>query len=183
MSSCPSCGSNNTKTQQLVWMSGSRRGKSGFGGVSISNRGRITVGGGRGRSSSQSNLAASCAPPKRGMTLRTKSALVAFGVFVVIFMILINIFPDYIFNSESFFGKLLFLSAIVASVFAARKYYVNNKGNENNLLQEYANSWICLKCGCKFNPVRANESSRLANELTKDLKNMLAERERDRHGK
>lgn len=49
----------------MVWLSGTRNGKSGFGGLGISTSGRVTLGGGRGRSSSQSNLATTCAPPQK----------------------------------------------------------------------------------------------------------------------
>ena len=75
MSNCPSCQSSNTKKMAMVWAGGSRTGQSRSTGIGVSSRGTIGIGASRGRSSSQSHLAAACAPPQKSSLAKIVAAI------------------------------------------------------------------------------------------------------------
>ncbi len=177
MANCPSCNSSNTKTLNMVWSGGTRNGKSGFGGVGISTSGRITVGGGRGRSSSQSNLAATCAPPK-------KSSLPKLVILVLVLMFWIPLFSAVVsvFSAPTFF-KGLGTFVVTAPLLGLLTYglirlYRKMNATAKNAESNYARTWICLKCGSRFIPYAysENKTKAEAGKLTRELDDLLSKR-------
>ena len=151
MSNCPSCDSKNTKTLAMIWAGGSRTGQSGFGGVSVSTSGRISVGGGRGRSASQSHLAAGCAPPKNSSM--PKSVVVV--LFLMFAMPLLK-------GALSVFSEPKLMDGILNFIICAPllglliwgliKLYAKMESQNKTALSNYSKTWMCLRCGTQFKP-------------------------------
>ena len=153
MSNCPSCNSSNTKTLSMVWSGGTRNGRSGFSGVSVSTSGRVRVGGGRGSSTSQSNLAAACAPPKNGI-----SAALIIGVLFVMFwlpllgaLLSVGDAPNFL---HGFFTVVLIVPLLLLMGYGLIRLYKHLDKSNKERMQNYSRSWICLKCGTGFIPHR-----------------------------
>ena len=153
MSNCPSCNSSNTKTLSMVWSGGTRNGRSGFSGVSVSTSGRVRVGGGRGSSTSQSNLAAACAPPKKGI-----SAALIIGVLFVMFwlpllraLLSVGDAPNFL---HGFFTVVLLVPLLLLMGYGLIRLYKHLDKSNKERMQNYSRSWICLKCGTGFIPHR-----------------------------
>ncbi len=153
MSNCPSCNSSNTKTLSMVWSGGTRNGRSGFSGVSVSTSGRVRVGGGRGSSTSQSNLAAACAPPKKGI-----SAALIIGVLFVMFwlpllgaLLSVRDAPNFL---HGFFTVVLLVPLLLLMGYGLIRLYKHLDKSNKERMQNYSRSWICLKCGTGFIPHR-----------------------------
>ena len=148
---CPSCNSSNTKTLSMVWSGGTRNGKSGFGGVGLSSSGRITVGGGKGSSTSQSNLAATCAPPK-------KSSLPKLVIFIIFIMLWIPLFAAVVsvFSTPTFFkglGTFVITAPLLALLtYGLIKLYKRMSAKDKNAESNYSRTWICLRCGTRYIP-------------------------------
>lgn len=161
----------------MVWSGGTRNGKSGFSGVGISTGGRITVGGGRGRSSSQSNLAATCAPPKKGI-----SATLIVGVLVVMFwmptlgaLLSVGDAPNFF---HGFFTVILLVPLLLLMSYGLVKLYKYLDKSNKERMQNYSRSWICLKCGTRFIPYGQSQedAKAIADKMTKELKDLLSKR-------
>ena len=153
MSNCPSCNSSNTKTLSMVWSGGTRNGRSGFSGVSVSTSGRVRVGGGRGSSTSQSNLAAACAPPKKGI-----SAALIIGVLFVMFwlpllgaLLSVGDAPNFL---HGFFTVVLLVPLLLLMGYGLIRLYKHLDKSNKERMQNYSRSWICLKCGTGVIPHR-----------------------------
>ena len=153
MSNCPSCNSSNTKTLSMVWSGGTRNGRSGFSGVSVSTSGRVRVGGGRGSSTSQSKLAAACAPPKKGI-----SAALIIGVLFVMFwlpllgaLLSVGDAPNFL---HGFFTVVLLVPLLLLMGYGLIRLYKHLDKSNKERMQNYSRSWICLKCGTGFIPHR-----------------------------
>lgn len=174
MSKCPNCNSSNTKTLNMVWSSGTRNGKSGFGGLGISTSGRVTLGGGRGRSSSQSNLAATCAPPQKSSMPKIIVGLLGIMFVPPLFSGVLSIFTE---------PKLLhgILNFVVCApllgllVWGLMKLYRKLDGNNKQAQANYARTWICLKCNTRFIPYSpsSEETKLMADKMTKDLEEVF----------
>ena len=153
MSNCPSCNSSNTKTLSMVWSGGTRNGRSGFSGVSVSTSGRVRVGGGRGSSTSQSNLAAACAPPKKGIS----AALIIGVLFVMFWLPLLGALlsagdaPNFL---HGFFTVVLLVPLLLLMGYGLIRLYKHLDKSNKERMQNYSRSWICLKCGTGFIPHR-----------------------------
>lgn len=177
MSNCPSCNSSNTKTLSMVWSGGTRNGKSGFGGVGVSSSGRITVGGGKGSSTSQSNLAASCAPPKKG----TSAILIAGALFVMFWLPLLGALlnvgdaPNFF---HGFFTVVLLVPLLLLMGYGLIRLYKHLDKSNKERMQNYSRSWICLRCGARFIPYRHSEEDvkAIADKMAKELKDLLNEK-------
>lgn len=151
MSNCPSCDSKNTKTLAMVWAGGGRQGKSGFSGISVSTSGRVSVGVGRGRSSSQSHLAASCAPPKLSSLPK-----IVIGVLFIIFVVpllkgILSVFsePKLLDGILNFFICAPLLGLLIWGLI---KIYKKMDAQNKAALSDYYKTWICLRCGTQFKP-------------------------------
>lgn len=148
---CPSCSSSNTQPAHIIHAQGTRNSRSSFGGVSISNRGRISIGSGRGHSTSQSRFAAAYAPPNNKGISPFISALCAFLIcYTIISVIIVGAFPQYGFLSDSLIGKFINLTVVCFSVYLARKQYIKEKVKKSNNDNEYSHLWVCKRCGCNF---------------------------------
>lgn len=148
-----------------------------FGGVGISTSGRISVGGGRGKSSSQSNLAATCAPPKKGI-----SAILIVGVLFLIFWLpllqaLLSVGEAPSFIQGFFSAVLLVLLLLLVGYGLLRLYKYLDKSNKEKI-QNYSRTWICLKCGTRFIPYEASQddTKAIASKMTKELDDLLNKR-------
>ena len=142
MSTCPSCGSSNTKKMQMVWASGSRTGQSQSTGVGVSSRGTIGVGIGRGKSQSQSHLAAACAPPKR-----SKIPLISCAVFFILVCLPLFQMTLQGLSGGGVLNAIFGLPLLVLSIYAVYRIYIYLDKKNNGKISDYGKTWICLKCG------------------------------------
>lgn len=177
MSKCPNCNSSNIKTLNMVWLGGTRSGTSGFGGVGVSTSGRITVGGGRGRSSSQSNLAATCAPPQKSSMPKIIVGLLGIMFVPPLFSGALSIFTE----PKLLHGVLNFIVCaplLGLLLWGLMKLYRKLDGNNKQAQADYARTWICLKCNTRFIPYTHNKGKvkEDADSLTKDIDNLLSKR-------
>lgn len=149
MSVCPSCDSKNTKKLQMVWASGSRTGKNKSTGIGISSRGTIGVGIGSGSSTSQSHLAASCAPPKNSLTPKIVVGLI--GVFIIPTLLsgVLSVFTEPRI-ADKFFNFIVSAPLFVLAIWGLFKLYKYLDQSNKKALNDYSNTWICLKCGTKY---------------------------------
>ncbi|MCU4495287.1 hypothetical protein KTI55_01695 [Acinetobacter ursingii] len=177
MTNCPNCNSSNTKTLHMVWMGGTRSGKSGFGGVGVSSSGRVSVGGGRGRSSSQSNLAAICAPPKKAISAKLIVGLLAVMFWLPLLLSLLNIgkSPNFL---HGFFTVILVIPLLIIIGYGLIKLYKRLDAHNNKQINEYFDSWICLKCGCKYNARHTENIRKTTAELSSNLSRLMDDRDK-----
>lgn len=167
---CPSCESGNIKTVQMIYMSGTRNGKTKMKGIGLSARG-LSVGVGGGNTSSQSLLAESCAPPKTSGLPKLVVFLLVFSVWIPLFALFMSSLsaPSFLKGVGTF---LLAGGLLGVTTYGLVKLY--KKLNLHNLETQhrYGNSWVCLKCGTKFLPsgFSSLEQQRLESEqITKAL--------------
>lgn len=148
---CPSCNSNNTQPAHIIHAQGTRNSRSSFGGISISNRGRISIGSGRGRSTSQSRFAAAYAPPNNKEMSPFVSALCVFLIcYTMISIIILGGFPQYSALSDSLIGKFINIAVLCFSIYLARQKYIKHGIKKRKNDDEYSHLWVCKRCGYNF---------------------------------
>ncbi|MGR2922928.1 hypothetical protein [Acinetobacter sp. 1125_18A] len=139
---CPSCNSNNTKKKQIVWASGTRTGQKRSTGVGISTRGTIGLGVGKGRSFSQSHLAAICSPPQK-----SKIPIIVTGILFILFWIPTLKFVISSFNTGHLMSAVIGLPILLLISFSLYKLFIFLGEKNKEEIKAYSRTWVCLKCG------------------------------------
>lgn len=178
---CPNCNSGNTKTFQMVYMSGTRNDKSNMKGVGVSTSGNISLGVGGGSTTSQSLLAANCQPPK--ISQWPKVGLFALVVFVWLPLIsaMLNSFsaPSFLQGLGTFIASAVLFGL---ATYAVIKLFNHIRFSGKEKLHKYANSWLCLKCGTSFLPYgfkTISDSNVEVAQLTKQITEDLEQRKKE----
>ena len=151
MSNCPSCQSSNTKKMAMVWAGGSRTGQSRSTGIGVSSRGTIGIGASRGRSSSQSHLAAACAPPQKSSLAKIVAAILFVLFWIPAFSGVIGFLSSSSFV-EGFFRIVLGVPILALVTYGIIKIYQKLDGESQQQISDYAKTWVCLRCGTQFIP-------------------------------
>lgn len=151
MSNCPSCGSTNTKSKVMVFAGGTRQIGGSGGSVGMSSSGRVSVRSGRSSQTSQSMLAAGCTPPKPSILPKAVVGILVFLFWLPLFSGLVKSF-----NEPSVLHMILnvaVLSLILAAMtYGLVKLYKHLDRKNKQAIQDYADSWLCLRCGTSFKP-------------------------------
>jgi hypothetical protein len=157
---CPLCKSENIQKSSLTHVSGISQTK-GFGigaGMSGGSLERIGLGFGVGKATNQTLLSKMTTPPKISSPIGP-----AIGVFLLIFLpcivlcMFIIILADSIdnMNVRQFFlnGSFLMILLLIIlslSFWGAYKIYHKIDSKNNDIIAEYYNQYICLRCGNIF---------------------------------
>ena len=147
MANCPSCGSSNTKTMQMVWASGLRNSTRSTTGGGITSRGTIGVGASSSRGVSQSALSASCAPPKPSALPKVVVGILGFFFWLPMFTGAMQSLG----NGKIIEGILLLPLLALVTYGLYRLYRYLDRRNQL-AAQDYVSRWICLRCGTTFQP-------------------------------
>lgn len=134
----------------MVWMGGTRTGKTGFTGVGLS-AGGLSIGGGKGKTSSQSHLAAACAPPKSSIMPTLIPAVLFVLFWVPLFSTIISAFSAPRFF-DGFFSFIIAAPLLALLSYGLYRLYKYLNENQKKVERDYARTWVCLKCGSKFIP-------------------------------
>lgn len=154
---CPQCQAKNTKKLSMVYATGTRRSQSVSSSRSRSVSSRLTarVGGSTSQYQgvSQTALAQAASPPQ-------PSRLPKIVAFFLAFMFVLPAFTM-VFSREDvsiwlrIFAFILFVGFSVGTYFA---YKFLNRGYEQQL-DEWERAWICMRCGCVYDPNDDTEQS------------------------
>lgn len=147
MSDCPSCRSTDTKSKAMVYAGGTRQYGGASSSVGASSSGRISVRTGRSGHTSQSALAAACAPPAPSKMPKIVVGLLAFFVL----MPMINTVLLTSSNGDTLNGVFA-LPIIGLMIFGLFKLYKYLDRKNKQAIQDYTQEWICLRCGTSFKP-------------------------------
>lgn len=133
----------------MVWASGTRSGQRKSSGIGLSSRGTFGVGIGRSNSKSQSNLAAACAPPKRNYLPKLVILILVVMFWIPLFSVVVGAF-----SAPTFFkGLVAFVIAtplLGSLTYGLLKLYQKMDWKNKQMLSDYGNTWVCMKCGATF---------------------------------
>lgn len=139
---CPKCESDNTQRLEVAFNNGTQNISTSTRatGIGFGSGGSIGIGFGKAKTSGQSQtvLAQQLAPPAKESY---KSAVVyaLFGTIFLYFQIIIGF--------QSLFGLLIALILLGTSVYRFRSAFRFNSQQWPRIYQNWAESWICHKCG------------------------------------
>lgn len=138
---CPNCGSDNIQRFEVAFQNGISDTSSVTTGVGIAGDG-LGVGAAKTNSTSQSALSMSVAPPAKKSVVKKflLNCVIAFFIGGIMTSYLI---PDML--KEVFFAAVMLIPA-----YLAYKNYKWNKEEWPMLMERWHNSYICLRCGNKF---------------------------------
>ncbi|MEB3753818.1 hypothetical protein [Acinetobacter sp. MD2(2019)] len=150
-------------------------------GVGISTSGNISLGVGGGSTSSQSLLAANCQPPKISQLPKLGLFALIFFVWIPLTGIVLSAFsaPSFLKGVGSFIVGAVLLGL---ATYAVIKLFNHIRFSGKEKLHEYANSWLCLKCGTTFLPPNfktisagKTEVAQLTKQIAEDAKQLKQE--------
>lgn len=140
-SSCPKCGSDQTKKLSLIYMAGTHAISSSTIGAAVGRGSSLGVGVAVSSGYSQSLLAQETAPPKKQEALGS--------CFVIVFGFVGGVIASIISGSDVPFWAV-FGGSLLLSFAIGRKAYLYNRYELPDLKEQWGKKYGCLQCGYKF---------------------------------